>query len=65
MSDEWLRVDLQGVLKLMEDLIDYFAQPTDEQSFEDRQNRFRALRSRQDLFSEEGNWSNFSSPLLF
>jgi hypothetical protein len=32
MSEEWLRVDLHGVLKLMEDLIDYFAQPSDEES---------------------------------
>jgi ryanodine receptor 2 len=53
-SDEWVRVDLQGVLKLMEDLIEYFAQPTDDQTFEERQNRFRALRRRQDLFQEEG-----------
>ncbi|KAI6237110.1 hypothetical protein M3Y95_00230500 [Aphelenchoides besseyi] len=51
---DWIKVDLQEVLKLMEDLIEYFAQPTDDQDFEDRQNRFRALRSRQDLFQEEG-----------
>jgi ryanodine receptor 2 len=54
MSEEWLKVDLQGVLKLMEDLIEYFAQPSDDQTFEERQNRFRSLRSRQDLFQEEG-----------
>ena len=53
-SAEWNRVNLNEVLKLMEDLIDYFAQPSDEQNFEERQNRFRALRSRQDLFQEEG-----------
>lgn len=29
---EWNRVDLREVLKLMEDLIDYFAQPNDEMS---------------------------------
>uniref|UniRef100_A0AC34QR18 Ryanodine receptor n=1 Tax=Panagrolaimus sp. JU765 TaxID=591449 RepID=A0AC34QR18_9BILA len=51
---EWSKVNLHEVLKLMEDLIDYFAQPSDEQNFEERQNRFRALRSRQDLFQEEG-----------
>ncbi|KAK0411652.1 hypothetical protein QR680_005766 [Steinernema hermaphroditum] len=53
-SLEWMKVDLNEVLKLMEDLIEYFAQPTDEQDFEEKQNRFRALRSRQDLFQEEG-----------
>lgn len=51
---DWMRVDLREVLKLMEDLIEYFAQPSDDQNFEERQNRFRALRSRQDLFQEEG-----------
>jgi len=35
---------------LMRDLIDYFAQPEEQLDFESRQNRFRALRSRQDLF---------------
>jgi hypothetical protein len=53
-SMDWRRVDLQEVLKLMEDLIGYFAQPRDELDFESRQNRFRALRSRQDLFQAEG-----------
>ena len=53
-APDWIRVDLSEVLKLMEDLIEYFAQPTDDQDFEDRQNRLRALRSRQDLFQEEG-----------
>ncbi|KAK5965079.1 hypothetical protein GCK32_008746 [Trichostrongylus colubriformis] len=51
---DWGRVDLNEVLKLMEDLIEYFAQPEDDQDFEEKQNRFRALRSRQDLFQEEG-----------
>lgn len=40
--------------QLMQDLIDYFAQPGEELDFESRQNRFRALRSRQDLFQAEG-----------
>uniref|UniRef100_A0A1I7RX29 MIR domain-containing protein n=1 Tax=Bursaphelenchus xylophilus TaxID=6326 RepID=A0A1I7RX29_BURXY len=53
-ANDWNRVDLNEVLKLMEDLIEYFAQPNDEMTFEERQNRFRALRSRQDLFQEEG-----------
>lgn len=33
-ADEWNRVNLNEVLKLMEDLIDYFAQPSDEMSKE-------------------------------
>ncbi|KIH57583.1 RIH domain protein [Ancylostoma duodenale] len=53
-SADWARVDLNEVLKLMEDLIEYFSQPSDEQDFEEKQTRFRALRSRQDLFQEEG-----------
>ncbi|VDM52160.1 unnamed protein product [Angiostrongylus costaricensis] len=53
-STDWGRVDLNEVLKLMEDLIEYFSQPADDQDFEEKQNRFRALRSRQDLFQEEG-----------
>ena len=66
-STDWTRVDLNEVLKLMEDLIEYFAQPKEDDcwpptmtfitsilAFEDKQNRFRALRSRQDLFQEEG-----------
>uniref|UniRef100_A0A914XP97 Ryanodine receptor n=1 Tax=Plectus sambesii TaxID=2011161 RepID=A0A914XP97_9BILA len=51
---EWLKVDLSEVLKLMEDLIEYFAQPGDDVEFEEKQNRLRALHSRQDLFQEEG-----------
>lgn len=38
----------------MKDLIEYFAQPAETDEFEARQNRFRALRSRQDLFQAEG-----------
>ncbi|KJH53389.1 RIH domain protein [Dictyocaulus viviparus] len=53
-SADWERVDLNEVLKLMEDLIEYFSQPGDDQDFEHKQNRYRALRSRQDLFQEEG-----------
>ncbi|ULT90420.1 hypothetical protein L3Y34_008632 [Caenorhabditis briggsae] len=53
-STDWTRVDLNEVLKLMEDLIEYFAQPNEEQDFEEKQNHLRALRSRQDLFQEEG-----------
>ncbi|KAI1722893.1 RIH domain-containing protein [Ditylenchus destructor] len=53
-APEWEKVDLLEVLKLMQDLIDYFAQPKEDEDFETRQNRFRALRSRQDLFQAEG-----------
>nr|CAD2193319.1 unnamed protein product [Meloidogyne enterolobii] len=53
-SRDWRRVDLNEVLMLMRDLIDYFAQPEEQLDFESRQNRFRALRSRQDLFQAEG-----------
>ncbi|VDK18161.1 unnamed protein product [Anisakis simplex] len=53
-ANDWTRVDLREVLKLMEDLIDYFAQPNEADEFEVKQNRLRALRSRQDLFQEEG-----------
>ncbi|VDN03294.1 unnamed protein product [Thelazia callipaeda] len=52
-APDWNRVDLSEVLKLMEDLIEYFAQPEGE-DFETSQNRLYALRSRQDLFQEEG-----------
>lgn len=30
-SNDWQKVDLIEVLKLMQDLIDYFAQPSDDQ----------------------------------
>ncbi|XP_069964751.1 ryanodine receptor isoform X19 [Bactrocera oleae] len=38
----------------LEDLINYFSQPEDDMEHEEKQNRFRALRNRQDLFQEEG-----------
>ncbi|VDP02284.1 unnamed protein product [Soboliphyme baturini] len=50
----WQRVSLSEVQKLMEDLIEYFAQPKDDLNFETMQNRLRALRNRQNLFQEEG-----------
>ncbi|CAJ0581879.1 unnamed protein product, partial [Mesorhabditis spiculigera] len=53
-SPDWIRVDLNEVLKLMEDLIQYFAQPDEDFEFEEKQLHLRALRSRQDLFQEEG-----------
>ncbi|XP_069116591.1 ryanodine receptor-like isoform X2 [Argopecten irradians] len=53
-SASWSRVSLSEVLKCLEDLIDYFAQPGDEEEHEEKQNKLRALRNRQDLFQEEG-----------
>ncbi|VDL75397.1 unnamed protein product [Nippostrongylus brasiliensis] len=53
-SADWARVDLNEVLKLMEDLIDLLEHYFDAPNFEEKQNRLRALRSRQDLFQEEG-----------
>ncbi|GMR59737.1 hypothetical protein PMAYCL1PPCAC_29932, partial [Pristionchus mayeri] len=50
----WQKIDLKEVLKLMEDLIEFFAQPSEDQDFEEKQNHLRTLRSRQDLFQEEG-----------
>ncbi|KFD64964.1 hypothetical protein M514_11549 [Trichuris suis] len=54
-SQQWRRANLLETVKLMEDLIEYFAQPKEEDfDFETMQNRLRALRNRQDLFQEEG-----------
>uniref|UniRef100_A0A915K5L1 RIH domain-containing protein n=1 Tax=Romanomermis culicivorax TaxID=13658 RepID=A0A915K5L1_ROMCU len=50
----WKRVDLGEIKKLMEDLIAYFAQPSEDIEFEEQQIRLKALRNRQDLFQEEG-----------
>ncbi|CAJ0957143.1 unnamed protein product, partial [Mesorhabditis belari] len=53
-SPDWMRVDLSEVNRLMDDLIKYFEQPNEDFEFEEKQLHFRALRSRQDLFQEEG-----------
>lgn len=53
-SNAWARISLSEVIKCLEDLIDYFAQPGDEAEHEEKQNKLRALRNRQDLFQEEG-----------
>nr|AXA98483.1 Ryanodine receptor [Sesamia inferens] len=47
-------VNLGEMVMCLEDLINYFAQPDDDMEHEEKQNRFRALRNRQDLFQEEG-----------
>lgn len=52
-SHAWSRISLSEVIKCLEDLIDYFAQPTEDEEHEEKQNKLRALRNRQDLFQEE------------
>lgn len=47
-------VNLNEMVMCLEDLINYFAQPEDDMEHEEKQNKFRALRNRQDLFQEEG-----------
>ncbi|KAL5285595.1 hypothetical protein ACFFRR_007348 [Megaselia abdita] len=48
------KVNLGEMVMCLEDLINYFSQPEDDMEHEEKQNRFRALRNRQDLFQEEG-----------
>ncbi|XP_067629186.1 ryanodine receptor isoform X11 [Eurosta solidaginis] len=48
------KVNLNEMVMCLEDLINYFSQPADDMEHEEKQNRFRALRNRQDLFQEEG-----------
>ncbi|XP_055318049.1 ryanodine receptor isoform X5 [Sitodiplosis mosellana] len=50
----FLSVNLGEIVMCLEDLITYFCQPEDNMEHEEKQNRFRALRNRQDLFQEEG-----------
>ncbi|XP_052827801.1 ryanodine receptor isoform X7 [Octopus bimaculoides] len=53
-SHAWSRITLEEVLKSLEDLIEYFAQPGEDEEHEERQSKLKALRNRQDLFQEEG-----------
>ncbi|KAK3736855.1 hypothetical protein RRG08_000604 [Elysia crispata] len=53
-SPAWQRISLSEVIKCLEDLIDYFAQPGEDEEHEEKQNKLKALRNRQDLFQEEG-----------
>lgn len=46
--------DQEEMLKCLEDLINYFAQPEEGCDHEEKQNKLKALRNRQDLFQEEG-----------
>jgi ryanodine receptor 2 len=54
MSRYWKKISLEKVLKCLDDLIEFFAQPNEDCSHEERQNKLKALRNRQDLFHEEG-----------
>lgn len=50
----WKKISLEKVLKCLDDLIEFFAQPPESCTHEERQNKLKALRNRQDLFHEEG-----------
>ena len=46
--------NLTEMVGSLEDLNNYFVQPEDDLSHEERQKFLKALRTRQDLFQEEG-----------
>ncbi|XP_072031407.1 LOW QUALITY PROTEIN: ryanodine receptor 2-like [Amphiura filiformis] len=50
----WENFDISDVSDLLEDLIEYFAEPEEESAHEEKQKKLKALRNRQDLFHEEG-----------
>lgn len=50
----WKRIGLEKVLLCLNDLIEFFAQPDENCSHEERQMKLKNLRNRQDLFHEEG-----------
>jgi ryanodine receptor 2 len=50
----WKKISLEKVLKCLDDLIEFFSQPSEDISHDERQNKLKALRNRQDLFHEEG-----------
>lgn len=50
----WKKISLEKVLKCLDDLIEFFKQPSEDISHEERQAKLKALRNRQDLFHEEG-----------
>ena len=54
MSRYWKKISLEKVLKCLDDLIEFFAQPNEDCGHEERQAKLKALRNRQDLFHEEG-----------
>ncbi len=50
----WKRISLDKVLLCLNDLIEFFAQPAEDCTHEERQINLKNLRNRQDLFHEEG-----------
>ena len=50
----WKKISLDKVLLCLTDLIEFFAQPDENCSHEERQIKLKNLRNRQDLFHEEG-----------
>ncbi len=48
------KISLDQILKCLDDLILFFAQPDDACMHEEKQAKLKALRNRQDLFHEEG-----------
>jgi ryanodine receptor 2 len=54
MARYWKKISLEKILKCLDDLIIFFAQPRDDCGHEERQNQLKILRNRQDLFHEEG-----------
>ncbi|XP_065312718.1 ryanodine receptor-like isoform X2 [Gordionus sp. m RMFG-2023] len=53
-SQKSINLNLNEMQKFWDDLIDYFATPSDDLDNEKRQIRLKALKNRQDLFQEEG-----------
>lgn len=47
-------LDHEEMIRCLEDLIEYFAQPEEDIEHEEKQTKLKALRNRQDLFQEEG-----------
>ncbi len=53
-SRYWQKISLDQILRCLDDLIQFFAQPNECCTHEERQAKLKALRNRQDLFHEEG-----------
>lgn len=50
----WKKISIEQIIRCLDDLIMFFAQPEDNCTHEERQTQLKALRNRQDLFHEEG-----------
>lgn len=50
----WQKISLDQILRCLDDLISFFAQPDESCAHEEKQSKLKALRNRQDLFHEEG-----------